>query len=160
MLATRFENKLMRFWNHFLISSIWFHIKDLKGTQLCYFSLAGLVAPEIQIFTPPNALAFANGMVSLIDNGLAECDQGFGVAVSDCSSGAFTFQEVGVLKGEALGADGFSTFEAATSWNGVSTFDSQKLCCYTWDAPRRYAASNISCIYLCQYYIYAYCLRV
>lgn len=53
----------------------------------------GLVAPEFQIFTPPNALAFANGMVSLIDNGLAECDQGFGVAVSDCSSGTFTFQE-------------------------------------------------------------------
>ncbi|CAL1161568.1 unnamed protein product [Cladocopium goreaui] len=53
----------------------------------------GLVAPEFQIFTPPNALAFANGMVSLIDHGLADCDQGFGVGVTDCSSGGFAFQE-------------------------------------------------------------------
>ena len=77
-------------------------MKDMKGTQLRVFFFPfrvfffpGLVAPEFQIFTPPNALAFANGMVSLIDNGLAECDQGFGVTVSDCSSGSFTFQEVG-----------------------------------------------------------------
>jgi hypothetical protein len=55
--------------------------------------VAGLVAPEFQIFTPPNALAFANGMVSLIDHGLADCDQGFGVGVTDCSSGGFAFQE-------------------------------------------------------------------
>ena len=55
--------------------------------------MAGLVAPEFQIFTPPNALAFANGMVSLIDHGLADCDQGFGVGVTDCSSGGFAFQE-------------------------------------------------------------------
>lgn len=55
----------------------------------------GLVAPEFQIFTPPNALAYANGLVSLIDHGLAECDQGFGVPNSECSSGgSFAFQEV------------------------------------------------------------------
>ena len=64
---------------------------------LCFF--AGLVAPEFQIFTPPNALAFANGMVSLIDQGLADCDQGFGVSVTDCSSGHFAFEEVGMGDG-------------------------------------------------------------
>lgn len=53
----------------------------------------GLVAPEFQIYTAPNALAFANGMHSLINQGLSNCDDGFGVYVGDCSAGTTTFAE-------------------------------------------------------------------
>lgn len=53
----------------------------------------GLVAPEFQIYTAPNALAFANGMHSLINDGLSSCDSGFGVEVADCSAGTVSFQE-------------------------------------------------------------------
>ncbi|CAJ1332243.1 unnamed protein product [Effrenium voratum] len=62
----------------------------------------GLVAPEFQIYTPPNALAFANGMCSLIDAGLSDCNQGFGVEVSGCSSGSFDFTQAGSTMSEAL----------------------------------------------------------
>merc|ERR1711998_500854 len=39
---------------------------------------SGLVAPEFQIFTAPFAVGFLNGITSLIDNGLVECEEGFG----------------------------------------------------------------------------------
>ena len=53
----------------------------------------GLVAPEFQVYTAPNALAFANGMHSLINDGLSNCDEGFGVEVGDCSAGTVTLQQ-------------------------------------------------------------------
>ena len=53
----------------------------------------GLVAPEFQIYTAPTALAFANGMHSLINQGLSYCDSGFGVEVGDCSAGTLNFAE-------------------------------------------------------------------
>ena len=39
---------------------------------------AGLVAPEAQITTTPFIIGYLNGMTSLIDHGLTECDDGFG----------------------------------------------------------------------------------
>jgi len=53
----------------------------------------GLVAPEFEIYTAPNALNFANGMHSLINQGLSNCDGGFGVEVGDCSAGSTSFVE-------------------------------------------------------------------
>jgi len=53
----------------------------------------GLVAPEFEIYTAPNALSFANGMHSLIETGLSDCDGGFGVEVGDCSAGSSSFAE-------------------------------------------------------------------
>merc|ERR1712110_85748 len=58
-------------------------------------TLAGtdLVAPEFQIFTAPFAIGFLNGMMSLIDNGLTSCGEGFGAYSNPCHQGAFNFSE-------------------------------------------------------------------
>eukprot|EP00933_Yihiella_yeosuensis_P021713 TRINITY_DN1715_c0_g1_i2.p1 TRINITY_DN1715_c0_g1~~TRINITY_DN1715_c0_g1_i2.p1 ORF type:complete len:1866 (-),score=308.01 TRINITY_DN1715_c0_g1_i2:397-5517(-) len=48
---------------------------------------SGLVGPEFEIFTPPTAIRFANGMTSLMDHGLGRCDGGFGVHSSNCANG-------------------------------------------------------------------------
>merc|ERR1712232_461826 len=45
----------------------------------------GIVAPEFQIFTPPFAAGFHNGMLSLIDGGLNHCNGGFHMSLYSCS---------------------------------------------------------------------------
>ncbi|CAK0794555.1 unnamed protein product [Prorocentrum cordatum] len=46
----------------------------------------GLVAPEFEIFTPPYALAWLNGMLSLVDTGgLTQCEHGLGQHVRTCA---------------------------------------------------------------------------
>jgi cullin-associated NEDD8-dissociated protein 1 len=47
----------------------------------------GKVAPEFQIFTPPMAVNFINGMTSLITHGLSDCNRGFGAWSETCSYG-------------------------------------------------------------------------
>ena len=39
-----------------------------------------VVAPEFQIFTAPFAVGLLNGLLSIIDNGVSSCDEGFGHA--------------------------------------------------------------------------------
>jgi uncharacterized protein (DUF1501 family) len=46
----------------------------------------GLVAPEFQIYTPPFALGFLNGMKSLITGGLSNCEDGFGPSSGGCGT--------------------------------------------------------------------------
>jgi len=53
-----------------------------------------LVAPEFEIFTPPLAINFANGMMSLIDHGLGPCDKGFGDDGNGCTNGKPTLGEL------------------------------------------------------------------
>merc|ERR1712050_703980 len=53
-----------------------------------------LVAPEFQIFTPPFLVGFLNGMMSLIEHGLSECDAGFGKKLRTCNgAGTLLFGE-------------------------------------------------------------------
>ena len=57
----------------------------------------GLVGPEFEIFTPPMAISFMNGMTSLIDRGLGpmHCDGGFGFeAPENCSNGELHLGEL------------------------------------------------------------------
>jgi len=46
---------------------------------------ATLVAPEFEIFTPPYAVGFLNGMVELINSGLRSCNGGFGETQFTCN---------------------------------------------------------------------------
>ncbi|CAE6922516.1 unnamed protein product [Symbiodinium natans] len=50
----------------------------------------GKVAPEFQIFTPPMIINFLNGISSLVDHGLGDCDRGFGERGLACSQGQLT----------------------------------------------------------------------
>ncbi|CAK0846847.1 unnamed protein product, partial [Prorocentrum cordatum] len=46
----------------------------------------GLVAPEFEIFTPPFAIQWLNGMLSLVDSGsLDQCNEGFGLSSRTCN---------------------------------------------------------------------------
>jgi len=45
---------------------------------------ASLVAPEFEIFTPPYAVGFLNGMIELINHGLSSCNGGFGETQFSC----------------------------------------------------------------------------
>jgi cullin-associated NEDD8-dissociated protein 1 len=56
----------------------------------------GIVSPEFQIFTPPLLAGFLNGMMSIIEHGVSNCDKGFGRSTASCSeSGSLTFEEQG-----------------------------------------------------------------
>jgi cullin-associated NEDD8-dissociated protein 1 len=57
----------------------------------------GMVAPEFEIFTPPLALGWLNGMLSLIDHGLSTCDKGIGVRIRSCNflEGGITWTSAG-----------------------------------------------------------------
>lgn len=50
----------------------------------------GKVGPEFQIFTPPAIIDFLNGVNSLVDRGLGDCDRGFGEWAPGCSAGKLT----------------------------------------------------------------------
>jgi len=57
----------------------------------------GLVGPEFEIFTPPMAISFMNGMTALIEHGLGpmSCDGGFGFeAPRNCSNGELHLGEL------------------------------------------------------------------
>jgi len=53
----------------------------------------GLVGPEFEIFTPPLALGFLNGMLSLVEHGISNCGSGFGIATRVCGQGVLNFTE-------------------------------------------------------------------
>mmetsp|Transcript_45400 Transcript_45400/g.72465 ORF Transcript_45400/g.72465 Transcript_45400/m.72465 type:complete len:694 (+) Transcript_45400:3-2084(+) len=53
----------------------------LPGYQPPTFS-GSTVAPEFQLFTPPLAVGWLNGMMSFSQHGMTECDEGFGIASS------------------------------------------------------------------------------
>merc|ERR1719356_1897174 len=58
----------------------------------------GLVAPEFEIFTPPYALTWLNGMMSLVETGgLTRCDHGLGMWVRTCADpeGSLSFSVAG-----------------------------------------------------------------
>ncbi|CAJ1350015.1 unnamed protein product [Effrenium voratum] len=58
-----------------------------------------MVGPEFEIFTPPLAISFVNGLTSLIERGLGVCDGGFGFeSPSDCSTGELTLGELDCLQ--------------------------------------------------------------
>lgn len=57
----------------------------------------GTVGPEFEIFTPPMAISFMNGMTSLIERGLgpSHCGGGFGFeAPQNCSNGELHLGEL------------------------------------------------------------------
>lgn len=64
---------------------------------------AGLVGPEVQIGTSPFVVGYLNGLTSLIDNGLTNCNNGFGwgggvrncrnkTTINQTNDGALTYQ--------------------------------------------------------------------
>ena len=59
----------------------------------------GMVGPEFQIFTPPMAISFTNGLNSLIELGLGPCSGGFGFdAPQNCSNGQVHLGELECLQ--------------------------------------------------------------
>lgn len=59
----------------------------------------GMVGPEFQIFTPPMAISFTNGLTSLIELGLGPCSGGFGFnAPQNCSNGQLHLGELECLQ--------------------------------------------------------------
>jgi cullin-associated NEDD8-dissociated protein 1 len=57
----------------------------------------GKVAPEFEIFTPPLALNWLNGMLSLVEYGLSQCDEGIGYHTRSClvPEGSITWTPTG-----------------------------------------------------------------
>ncbi|CAK0857865.1 unnamed protein product [Prorocentrum cordatum] len=55
-----------------------------------------LVAPEFQIFTPPFAIGFLNGVASLLDHGVSKCEDGLGSTGhgKECRQGSLSFAPV------------------------------------------------------------------
>jgi cullin-associated NEDD8-dissociated protein 1 len=62
----------------------------------------GVVGPEFQIFTAPFAVGFLNGMTSLIDHGLVQCEKGFGPQgeSSSCNSDSVPSNAGGLTLGK------------------------------------------------------------
>ena len=67
---------------------------------------AGLVAPESQLLTAPQTIAWLNGMTSLVTHGLSACRAGFGEPISR--------QTCGILDIAVKQSDGWLTFAAAS----------------------------------------------
>jgi cullin-associated NEDD8-dissociated protein 1 len=77
---------------------------------------AGLVAPEAQISTAPLTIGFLNGLSSLIDYGLTDCDNGFG-GYHDKRSRCDT------IRNKVAGADGDIHFAPTYPANPTKTID-------------------------------------
>ena len=70
----------------------------LPGFKPADFPTA-MVGPEFEIFTPPMAISFANGLTSLIEVGLGPCEGGFGFnAPQNCSNGQLHLGELECLQ--------------------------------------------------------------
>merc|ERR1719199_580034 len=52
-----------------------FYLPDFQPAR---FTSGANVAPEFQIFTPPFAVGFLNGIFSAVDEGISRCGVGFG----------------------------------------------------------------------------------
>eukprot|EP00930_Biecheleria_cincta_P023533 TRINITY_DN16991_c0_g1_i1.p1 TRINITY_DN16991_c0_g1~~TRINITY_DN16991_c0_g1_i1.p1 ORF type:complete len:2142 (-),score=336.15 TRINITY_DN16991_c0_g1_i1:205-6630(-) len=77
-------------WPHHAPSVFNFYLPEFKPEAFA----ESLVGPEFQIFTPPAAISFMNGMFSLIEHGLGQCDAGFGYHAERCSNGRFHLGEL------------------------------------------------------------------
>jgi len=66
---------------------------------------SGVVAPEFQIFTAPWAVGLTNGIMSLIDYGVSECDNGFGPRHPSGKSDAAACTHGSYLVGESATVD-------------------------------------------------------
>ena len=75
-------------------------------------SAAGLVSPEAQLATTPMLIAFLNGMVSLVRDGLSSCRNGFGFARKEQHSDK---RSCSSLANRRATADGNLTFAPESS---------------------------------------------
>jgi len=81
-------------WPHHAPSVFNFYLPDFKPEAFT----DSTVGPEFQILTPPAAISFMNGMFSLIEHGLGQCDAGFGYHAEGCSSGRLHLGELECLQ--------------------------------------------------------------
>merc|ERR1711959_234955 len=65
---------------------------------------SGVFAPEFQIFTAPWAIGLTNGLMSMIDYGVSECDDGFGPrhpsgtgSAAACTHGSYGVGELATM---------------------------------------------------------------
>lgn len=152
MLATRPAKKPMRFWNHFLTSSIWFHISGYEGhSTVSWISgrLGGSGIPDL----------YASQRLGLCEwHGVLNWQWPSGMW-----SGLWCYS-FWLFLGNLHLPGGWSPGElelgmVETGWlmqpaSGELEFQhflSQKMCCYNWDALRRYASNLFH-----QYYVFIY----